>query len=347
MLFFQYNQPFHTEAGTVLPALTIAYHTYGTRNADGGNVVWICHALTSNSDAADWWPGMIGAGCIFDPRKQFIICANILGSCYGTTGPLDENKTTGRPYFSDFPMLTIRDMARAHILLRAHLGIQKIAVLAGGSMGGYQALEWAVLEPERIGKLFLLATSATESAWGIAVHTAQRMAIEADSSWQDPYAHAGQKGLKAARAIGLLSYRNYQILVEKQTDPDSEKLDHYKASSYMQHQGEKLITRFNAYSYWLLTKAMDSHHLARGRRKSVAQILATLPQPALLIAITSDILCPPGEQRFLARHLPQATLAEIDSSYGHDGFLIEVEIISAYYKNWIKEVQPELSDQKF
>jgi homoserine O-acetyltransferase len=233
-------------------------------------------------------------------------------------------------------------MVRVQMLLRQHLDIQSIAVLAGGSMGGYQVLEWALMEGDRIEKLFLLATSATESAWGIAVHTAQRLAIEADSSWKDRNVAGGRNGLKAARAIGLLSYRNYQIMVEKQTDPDIEKTDNFKAASYIQHQGDKLVSRFHAYTYWLLTKAMDTHHIARGRGRTVAQLLATLSQPALIIAITSDILCPPEAQRFLAQHLPNATFAEMDSSYGHDGFLIEAEIISAHYRAWMEEVQSNI-----
>jgi homoserine O-acetyltransferase len=341
MLFSHFNHPFVTEGGATLPGLTIAYHTYGTLNAEKSNVIWICHALTSNSNAQDWWPGIVGPGCIFDPETHFIVCANILGSCYGTTGPLTVNPATGTPYFSSFPAVTIRDMVQAHLLLRDHLGIRKIEVLAGGSMGGYQVLEWALLEGERIEKLFLLSTSAAESAWGIAVHTAQRLAIEADTTWKDPHTDAGQKGLKAARAIGLLSYRNYQIMVEKQTDNDTEKLDHYKASSYIIHQGDKLVSRFNAYTYWLLTKAMDSHQIARGRGKSAAQLLSTISQPTLIIAVTSDILCPPEEQRFIARHLPQATLCEMDSSYGHDGFLIEAEKISQQYRHWMKEIASE------
>lgn len=336
MQFFHYNHPFQTEGGATLASITIAYHTYGTLNTDRNNVVWICHALTSNANVADWWPGMLGDGCIFDPATHFIVCANILGSCYGTTGPLADDPATGAPYFSLFPNISIRDMVQAHILLRRHLGIKKIALLVGGSMGGYQVLEWAVMESERIEKIFLLSTSATESAWGIAVHTAQRLAIEADSNWKEPHTHAGRKGLKAARAIGLLSYRNYHIMVAKQTDPDTEKTDHFKSSSYINHQGDKLVSRFHAYTYWLLTKAMDAHHIARGRGATVAEILALLPQPAFIIAITSDALCPPEEQRFLARHLPNATLAEIDSSYGHDGFLIEAEIISEHYRSWMK-----------
>jgi homoserine O-acetyltransferase len=341
MHFFHYNQPFRTEAGSTLPSLTIAYHTYGRLNAEGSNVVWICHALTSNANAADWWPGIVGAGCIFDPVEHFIVCANILGSCYGTTGPLSQNEATGIPYYSDFPMITIRDMVQAHILLRQHLGIETIAVLAGGSMGGYQVLEWALQKGERIEKLFLLSTSATESAWGIAVHTAQRLAIEADPSWKDRSAKGGAKGLKAARAIGLLSYRNYRIMVEKQTDPDIEKLDFFKASSYLQYQGDKLVSRFHAFTYWLLTKSMDTHHIGRGRSKTVAQLLSSIPQPTLVVAITSDILCPPEAQRFLARHMPNAVLAEMDSSYGHDGFLIEAETISSHYRKWLKTALPQ------
>src|SRR6185369_13655701 len=148
-----------------------------------------------------------------------------------------------------------RDMVKAHILLRKHLGISSIYLLMGGSMGGYQALEWSVMEKNIINRLFLLATSPTESAWGIAVHTTQRLAIEADATWQQDTPHAGEKGLKAARAIGILTYRNYGILVQKQTDPDTEKIDQYRAASYINYQGDKLVKRFNAYSYWLLTKA--------------------------------------------------------------------------------------------
>jgi homoserine O-acetyltransferase len=203
-------------------------------------------------------------------------------------------------------------------------------------MGGYQALEWCVMEPNVIDNLFLLATSATESAWGISVHTAQRLAIEADATWKDHSPQAGKKGLKAARAIGLLTYRNYEILKQKQTDPDIEKLDHFKASSYINYQGEKLVNRFNAYTYWLLTKAMDSHHLARGRKDSIEEMLRTIIQRTLIIGISSDILCPEHEQEFLAEHMPEATFVSIDSAYGHDGFLIESEKISGYLSKWLK-----------
>lgn len=335
MKYFQYNQPFKLENGQQLPSLTIAYHTYGTLNAAKNNVVWVCHALTANSDAADWWQGVVGKDCVINPERYFIVCANILGSCYGTTGPLSINPETGKPWCHQFPLITIRDMVNAHILLRQHLGIDSIHLLMGGSMGAYQALEWSILEKEVVKRLFLLATSPTESAWGIAVHATQRLAIEADCTWQQDSPEAGQKGLKAARAIGMLTYRNYGIMVQKQTDTDTEKLDNYKAASYIDYQGDKLVKRFNAYSYWLLTKAMDSHHLGRGRGGDVEAILHTIQQKTLLIGISSDILCPLEEQRHMQQHIPNSTLVEIDSAYGHDGFMVEVVKISEVLKKWL------------
>ena len=335
MDFFHYPHPVALESGTTLPELTIAYTTYGMLNAEKSNVVWVCHALTANSDAADWWNGVVGLRHVIDPEKHFIVCANILGSCYGTTGPLSNNPATGQPYYHNFPLITIRDMVQAHILLRKHLGIEKIFLLMGGSMGGYQAMEWCVMETNVINNLFLLATSPTESAWGIATHTAQRLAIEADGSWQTQSPHAGAKGLKAARAIGMLTYRNYGIMVQQQTDNDPEKLDNYKASAYIQYQGDKLVQRFNAFSYWQLTKSMDSHHMARGRGGQLIPVLQNIQQRTLIVGISSDILCPLTEQQFLASHLPNATLIEIDSNYGHDGFMVESIIISKHLANWL------------
>lgn len=332
---FSYNQPFPLECGTVLPSLRIAYTTYGTMNADKSNVIWICHALTANSDAADWWPGMVGEGCAIDPSGHFIICANILGSAYGSTGPLDMNPITKQAYLHSFPTITIRDMVRAHDLLRKELGIEKIKLLVGGSMGGYQAMEWMVMNPDIAQRLFLLATSPAESAWGIAIHTAQRLAIEADMSWNANTPDAGSKGLKAARAIGMLTYRNYELMVAQQTDEDYEKIEDFKASSYINYQGDKLTKRFNAYSYWYLTKAMDSHNIARGRKKSIEGVLQTITAPTLLIGISSDILCPIQEQQFIAGHLPNCRLEIIDSSFGHDGFLVEAEKISAKLREWL------------
>ena len=335
MKVFEHKQEFILESGEYLPGLSVTYSTYGTLNADKSNVVWICHALTANSDAADWWNGVVGENHVIDPEKYFIVCANILGSCYGTTGPLSINPATQQPYYNSFPLITIRDMVQAHILLRKHLGIEKIFLLMGGSMGGYQAMEWCVMEQGVMENLLLLATSASESAWGIATHTAQRLSIEADATWNMPSAAAGAKGLKAARAIGMLTYRNYGIMVQQQTDPDTEKTGNYKASSYINYQGDKLVQRFNAYSYWLLTKSMDSHHLARGRGGNLETVLQGIKQRTLIIGISSDILCPLVEQHFLAAHIPNTTMIEIDSDYGHDGFMVESGIISQHVAGWL------------
>lgn len=333
---FKYNQLFRLESGGELPSLEIAYHTYGELNNNKNNVIWICHALTASSDAADWWSGLVGAGKVFDTKKYFIVCANILGSCYGSSGPLSVNPNSGRKYYSEFPQVTLRDMVNPHILLRKHLGIEKILIGAGGSMGAYQILEWAVMEPKIFERTVLMNTSARESAWGIAIHTAQRLAIEADATWKKEADDAGHKGLKAARAIGMLTYRNYETFIEQQTDDNHNKLDNHKASSYINYQGDKLVKRFNAYSYWLLTKSMDSHNLARGRKK-LEDVLKSIKTKTLVIGMSSDILCPNAEQKFLARHLSNASLKIVDSSYGHDGFLIEWEKLSKAISSFLKK----------
>ena len=334
-VIYQYHQPFTLESGISLPKLKIAYHYYG-EYAPGKKVAWVCHALTANSDVADWWQGFIGEGSMINPNDYFIVCANIIGSCYGSTGPLSVDELDTR--FDQFPIITIRDMVRAHILLRQHLGVEKIDLLLGGSMGGYQALEWAIMEPTVVQKMFLIATAAAESAWAVAIHTAQRLAIEADSTWKDAKPNAGAKGLKAARAIGMLTYRNYDIFKEKQTDTNPEKIDDYKASSYINYQGDKLVNRFNAYSYWLLTKSMDSHHLARGRGGELKASLASIQTPTFIIGINSDILCPLAEQKLMEAHMPNATLVAIDSMYGHDGFIIETAQITTHLKAWLQSL---------
>ncbi|WP_295124171.1 homoserine O-acetyltransferase [uncultured Chitinophaga sp.] len=331
------TQPFVLESGHILPEIHIAYYTYGTLNAAGDNVVWVCHALTANAEVADWWQGLIGEHRVIDPSKHFIVCANILGSCYGSSGPLSINPETEQPYYFSFPQVTIRDMVKAHIMLRRHLDISDIYLLVGGSMGGYQALEWTLAEPDLVKRLFLLATGSAESAWGIAVHTAQRLSIEADPTWKDASSVAGHAGLKAARAIGMLTYRNYQTFVRTQTEPDKDKTDDFRASSYIIYQGNKLVKRFNAQSYWLLTKAMDSHNIARGRSTDSVETLQLISQPTLVVGITSDILCPPEEQRFMGQHIPNAAYHEIDSPYGHDGFLIEFEKIGAILQRWLNK----------
>lgn len=336
MRLHKHNQTFTLESGDSLPSIEIVYHTYGELNKKKNNVIWICHALTASSDAADWWSGMVGEGKVFDTKKYFVVCANILGSCYGSSGPLSINPNTERKYYSDFPQVTIRDMVNAHINLKKYLGIEKIFIGAGGSMGAYQILEWTVMEPKVFQRTVLMNTCAKESAWGIAIHTAQRLAIEADSTWKKEADEAGHKGLKAARAIGMLTYRNYETYSEQQRDDNHSKLDNYKVSSYINYQGDKLVKRFNAYSYWLLTKSMDSHNLARGRKK-MEDVLKKIKTKTLVLGISSDMLCPNAEQKFLAKHLSNVTLKIIDSSYGHDGFLIEWEKLSKAIVSFLKK----------
>jgi homoserine O-acetyltransferase len=333
---FFHPHPFPLEGGETLPQLEVAYHTYGNLNADRDNVIWVFHALTANSDAADWWSGLVGPGRLFDPERYFIVCANVVGSCYGSSGPLSTNLLTGQPYYSDFPPVTTRDMVRAHQLLREHLGIRKIYLGLGGSIGGQQAVEWAISEPELFQRVSLIATNARHSAWGIAFNETQRMAIACDPTWRDHDPEAGKKGLMAARANAILSYRNYPTFALTQTD-ETGKLDDFRASSYQNYQGLKLARRFNTYAYWLLTKSMDSHDVGR-HRGSTAEALGLMEAETLVVGISSDILFPVSEQKFLAEHIPRAVYHEIDSTYGHDGFLIEFEQLTNIIKDFISTV---------
>ena len=334
---FLYSLPFALEMGGILPELNISFYTYGKLNADKSNVLWICHALTASADAEDWWNGLVGEAKTFDTSKYFIVCANIIGSPYGSTSTNSINPVTNQKYGIDFPFFTIRDMVKAHQLLKTHLGIDKIKLLIGGSMGGYQALEWTIDEQSSIENLFLIATSAEESAWGKAIHTAQRLAIEADPEWIKGEIGIGDKGLKAARGIGMLTYRNYELFKAQQSDIDLDIHQNHKSSSYIKYQAQKLAGRFDALSYYKLTEAMDSHQLARGRTNSVEEVLNQIKIPTIVMGISSDILCPPQEQQFLANHIPNAEYHEIDSEYGHDGFLIESEKIREILNLWMKK----------
>lgn len=332
---FNSPEPFLTENGKLLALPELAYCTYGTFVPGKSKVVWVCHALTASAECAEWWPDLVGRGKAIAPENYFIICANIPSSCYGSSGPMSINPETQEPYYGDFPLFTVRDIVQMHIRLRKQLGIDKIHLLIGGSMGGYQCLEWALTEPQLIEHLALVATGARESAWGIAIHTAQRIAIETDPSFGEKRADAGANGLKAARAIGMLTYRNYRAFVNTQTDED-ERTDDFRASSYIHYQGEKLVKRFNAYSYWLLSKTMDTHNVARGRGKMEA-VLGRVKAHTICIGISSDILCPVNEQQFMAAHIPGAKFVEIDSPFGHDGFLVEGKKIGEIISDFLGE----------
>jgi homoserine O-acetyltransferase len=339
---FIYNDVFQLESGERLPSLHINYSTSGTLNQEKDNVIWVCHALTANSDVSSWWSGLVGVGKFFNPEHHFVICANILGSCYGSTGPLSINPATAGPYYLKFPQITIRDIVNVHELLRKHIEIEKIHTCIGGSLGGQQAMEWAILNPGLIENLILMATNAFHSPWGIAFNESQRMAIEADPTWKNESEHAGRQGLKAASAIALLSYRNYHTYLHSQEESDPEKTDHFKASSYQNYQGEKLVNRFNCHSYFYLSKAMDSHNVGRGRQ-DVKTALNLIRCNTLLIGIKSDVLFPVTEQIFLNDHIPYSVYFEIDSLYGHDGFLIETEkigqLLHMFYKKKVSALK--------
>jgi homoserine O-acetyltransferase len=325
---FLLPDPFALESGETLAGARVAYRTWGRLNAARDNVVWVCHALTANADVLDWWPGLFGASHFYDPADWFIVCANILGSCYGSTGPLDADPATGAGRFQIFPLLTIRDLVAAHEALRQELGLTHIHTLIGGSLGGQQVLEWAVRRPEIFSHLVVIATSTRHSAWGIAFNEAQRLAIEADATYHENRPGGGDAGLAAARAVALLSYRGHDAYGHTQTDPDESRLRDFRASSYQRYQGHKLVARFDAYSYVTLTRAMDSHNLGRGRG-GVAAALAAIRARTLVLGITSDVLFPLVEQREIAAGIARAVYGELDSSFGHDGFLLETGQITA------------------
>jgi homoserine O-acetyltransferase/O-succinyltransferase len=336
MDIYQHKGLFHLENGKYLKDIEIAYHTFGKLNADKSNVIWVCHALTANSDPTDWWKGLVGGDHLFNEKKHFIICANIVGSCYGSTSPLHINNENNQAYYHLFPDITIRDMVKAHQLLSEHLGIKKINTLIGGSLGGQQALEWAIVDQEKFDNLILLATNAQHSPWGIAFNESQRLSIFADRSYFSQQTTGGQKGLVAARSIALLSYRTYNAYCKTQEEKSNHKLTGFNAASYQKYQGEKLVNRFNAFSYVTLTKTMDSHNVGRNR-ESVKNALAEIKAKTLCIAIKSDIIFPPSEQYFLSEHISNATYAEIESEFGHDGFLIETEGISKVIKDFFRK----------
>lgn len=331
---YKYSEEWSLESGESLSGFELTYHTAGKLNEDQSNVIWVCHALTANSNVSDWWKGLFGKGNALDPEKFFIICVNVLGSCYGSTNPLSTNEITGKPYFHSFPDITIRDIVNSFDHLRISLGINKIHTLIGGSLGGQQVLEWAIKQPRLFKRIIPIATNAKHSPWGIAFNETQRMAISSDPTWINSHHKAGMNGMKTARAIALLSYRAYKTYDISQSEKDQDKVDQYQAASYQQYQGEKLARRFNAFSYWFLSKAMDSHHIGRSR-ESIKKALGEIEAASLIIGVNSDNLFPIKEQVFLFNHIPDAQLEVVDSEFGHDGFLTETLKINPLIKRFI------------
>lgn len=334
------DRPFFLEAGgesgIFLPRLGIAYRSWGKLAPNGDNAIVVCHALTGSADADRWWAPYFGAGRVLDPEKDFIVCSNVLGGCYGTTGPISK-APDGRPWGGRFPALTIRDQVRAQIALADTLGIRRIRLVLGGSMGGLQALEWALLDPERVQAVASIAASGRHSAWCAVWSEAQRLALASDPKYRDGHYHPQdppRAGLAAARAVAMVTYRSPQSLASRFGRASGAEVFGTQAhsptdlavSSWLRHHGQTLVDRFDANSYRRLLDAMDTHDLARGRG-DYESVLRSIRQPVLVGSIKSDALYVPDDQRELARLIPGARLVEIDSVHGHDGFLIDAEAL--------------------
>ena len=315
------------EAGGVLENAHVVFHTSEQRH---GRVIWICHALTANSNPQDWWPEMVGPGRTIDPEKDFVVCVNMLGSAYGSESPAQINPATGKPWMLDFPRITIRDSVSAFIAVRKHLGIEQIDLLIGASNGGFNAIEWAITEPDRIKRALFLCTAPRISPFLGATVEAQRMALEADPTFREAKdLSGGAAGLKCARAQALISYRSFRGYGRTQAEEDPDTLFAGRVASYERYQGEKLVRRgFDAYCYYTQCNALDSHNAGRGRG-GVQQALGRIQAPCTVVAVDTDQIFPPEEGKVWSAWIPDAEFIEISSDFGHDGFLLEIPKLSA------------------
>ena len=316
---YELAEPLELESGERLSGVRVAYRTWGSPSEDA---LLVCHALTGSADAASWWAGLFGPGRALDPARDFIVCSNVLGSCYGTTGPASLRG-------ADFPAITIRDVVRVQHALVRGLGVRRLKLVLGGSLGGMQVLEWALLFPEMVEAIAPIAVSSRHSAWCIGLSEAQRQALYADPLWQGGrYAPEAPPaaGLAAARAVAMCTYRSRGSF-EERFGRRLESPGVFHVERYLRHQGTKLAGRFDAHSYVTLTRAMDSHDVGRGRGGS-ENALRSVRQPALVVGIDSDVLYPPEEQRELAAGLGGARLRWLRSPHGHDAFLIETEALN-------------------
>lgn len=336
--FLDLDKPFELESGDSLPQVRIAYRTWGRPHR---NATLVCHALTGSADADDWWSDMFGPGRALDPEHDYIVSSNILGGCYGSTGPTSRAPGAFEPYGSTFPDVTIRDIVRLQALLLDNLGVETLDLVVGGSMGGMQVLEWAALYPDRVDTIAPIAVGPTQSAWGVALSEAQRQAIKADSSYAGgryPLGDGPAQGLAAARSIAMISYRsphNFDTRFGRERTAG-----HFEMQRYLRHQGDKLVSRFDANTYLALIGAMDSHDVGRGRG-SVSAALKSIEQPALVISVSSDGLYPATEVALMTDQLPNAELHQIDAPHGHDAFLIHVDEVNVKLLAFIGKHRPQ------
>ncbi len=319
------------EAGGELKDARLVFHTSG---AHKGRVVWICHALTANSDPEDWWPEMVGPGKTIDTERDFVVCVNMLGSAYGSESPAQPKPGSAQPWLLDFPKVTIRDTVNAFIEVRKHLGISKIDVLIGASNGGFHAIEWAIMEPDRFKRCLFLCTAPRISPFLGATVEAQRMALEADPTFREARdIHGGEQGLRCARAQALISYRSFRGYGLTQAEADPDTLFAGRVASYERYQGEKLVRRnFDAYSYYALCNGLDSHNVGRGRG-GVRKALQGIKARVTVVGVDTDLIFPPEEGREWTSWIPGAEYIEISSNFGHDGFLLEIAKLSAIIMN--------------
>lgn len=347
---FDEESPLVLESGRVLTPVNVAYETYGTLNSAGTNAILVCHALTGDAHAGGidargrrgWWDGLIGKGKALDTDEYYVVCSNFLGSCYGTTGPNSTDPSTGKPYNQAFPDFTVRDMVNVQHHLIEHLGIKELAAVLGGSLGGMQALEWALMFPEKVRSIIPIATAARHSAWCIALNEVARAAIRNDPAWINGNSHwQPDRGLALARMIAMISYRSRSSFEQRfgrtVTQPNGRRNSHFEVESYLQHQGEKLVNRFDAATYVAITFAMDRHDIGKDRG-DYRTVLGGVKAPALCIGIDSDVLYPVEEQQDIAKHIPRGHYVELSSIHGHDAFLIEFDQLNRLIGNFLKEV---------
>lgn len=327
--FLTLPTPVELEVGAILPQVTVAYRTWGTLSSAGNNAVLVCHALTGSADVDQWWPELLGAGKALDPTRDFIVCSNVLGGCYGSTGPASVSPLTGRRYGAGFPAVTVRDLVHVQAALLDELGVEELALVVGGSLGGMQALEWASLYPRRVRSAAAISVGPHQSPWCIGQSETQRQILCADTRWQhgdyDP-ADPPVSGLAAARMAAMLSYRHRDEIAAR-FGREPAPAGGFQIESWLKRHGEKFVARFDAACYVALTRIMDTHDLGRDR-SGYARALAALRLPVMVVGSTSDTLYPPDEQRELARHISGAELAWLHSLHGHDAFLIETKALN-------------------
>jgi homoserine O-acetyltransferase/O-succinyltransferase len=350
------------DSGRTLAPLTMAWATYGTLNAAKSNAVLLCHALTGDQFATGihpvsgkpgWWSLMVGPGLPVDTDRFFVICANVVGGCMGTTGPQDTDPATGEPYGLNFPVITIRDMVRAQALLLDHLGIETLMAVVGGSMGGMQVLQWAASYPNRVTSAIALATAAKHSAQNIAFHEVGRQAIMADPDWHGgAYAKHGQfpaKGLAVARMAAHITYLSEAALHRKfgRNLQDRDALSYafepeFQVESYLRHQGSSFVGRFDANAYLYITRAMDYFDLSADAGGVLAKAFAGTPTRFCIVSFTSDWLFPTSESKKIVHALNAAganvSFVEFATDKGHDAFLLDVPEMHTALRGFMNSV---------